>query len=95
MDTNNFLAIITLSITASLLYILGFYFLFNPSKVRTIAFKSLSFFHRKGLEPFYQQRLSLMSKNWYLVFLRIGGVILILVGTLCFYLLLFKVADYA
>jgi hypothetical protein len=91
MGSDDIKALLTLSITSILLYVIGFYSLLNPLKVRDVGFKIMSFFNKKRLTFFYKQRTAIMSQDWFLVYLRITGVVIILVASLALFLFIYKI----
>jgi hypothetical protein len=93
MGADDIKALLTLSITSILLYVIGFYSLLNPSKVRAIGFRIMSFFNKKRLTFFYKERTAIMSQDWFLVYLRIIGVVIILVASFVLFLLIYKMRE--
>jgi hypothetical protein len=83
--SDNTKAILTISVTASVLYVIGFYCLLKPRTVRAIYLKDYS--RSKIRWPFYNQRKAVMSTDGYLTYLRIMGVIIILFASLLVYIL--------
>jgi hypothetical protein len=70
--------------------VMGYNLLFRTSKVRIISFRMMDFFYSKSLSFFYEKRKAIMSKNWFLIYLRIIGIIVLLMVFLFLYLIIFK-----
>ena len=93
MSSDDIKALLTLFITASLLYVFGFFCLLRPEKVRTFFFRQMDFFHRKRLVPSYQSRKQVMSHSGFLVYLKIVGVVILLTASLTLFLFIYKLTE--
>jgi hypothetical protein len=93
MSTDDIKAILTLFITATLLYVFGFFCLLRPETVRTFFFKQMDFFHKKRLALFYPSRKQVMSRLGYLVYLKIIGFAMLLTACLTLFLFIYKLKE--
>lgn len=90
MGSDDIKAVVTLFVLTLIFGMMGYNLLFRPSKVRIISFRIMDFFYSKSLSFFYEKRKAIMSKNWFLIYLRIIGIIVLLMAFLFLYLIIFK-----
>lgn len=84
-------AILGLSITATVLYVMAFYFLFKPIKIRNIYLRLIEFWHKYKLQPWYEERKAMWNDDRYLPIIRLYGIILIFPATICAFFLIYKI----
>lgn len=84
-------AIATLFTTAALLYTIGFCFLTNPRKARSVQLKWMELLHKYGLHPWYEETRAMASDDRYLPIVRLAGLITITVACFVAFLLIRKI----
>ena len=84
-------AILGLSITSVILYVMAFYFLFRPTKVRDIYLRLIEFWHKYKLQPWYEERKAMWNDKGYLPIIRLSGIIIIFPATICAYFFIYKI----
>jgi nitrogen fixation-related uncharacterized protein len=78
-------ALIFIIAISIILFTIGFIAFFFTKKLRNNHIKMLNFLNRKKLVIFYKARLEMANQKWFLYNLKVGGLIIMLVGLVLFF----------
>ena len=95
MRINDIMALFTLFLATAFLYVVGYFCLLKPQKIKEFTFKQMDFFHKYHLVLFYRKRKEMMSGTGFLLYLRLMGVIVVLTASLFLFLFFYKLKRLA
>ena len=65
---------------AAILFLFGFISFFYTKRLQNWYIKVLHTLHKKRLALFYEFRLNMVKKKWFIIYLKIWGLVVMLAG---------------
>lgn len=78
-------SIVVFIIIAAILYFIGFLFLLKPTKPKNLLLKQMNFMYGSG----GGKRKAMLREDWFLGYLRLFGVIIILLASVIIFLVVY------
>jgi hypothetical protein len=91
MNTDDIKALLALSLLFVIFCVIGSVSIVRPQKVRKVLFIMMDFIYGNGTGIFYKKRKAMMSKEWFLIYLRITGAIALSFAILFLFLIFYKI----